>query len=39
MGIYIEPTVSHYFDNNQPKSIRTVQPTQFRMELGIRFRI
>ena len=39
MGIYIEPTVSHYFDNNQPKSIRTVQPTQFRMELGVRFRI
>lgn len=39
MGIYIEPAVSHYFDNNQPKSIRTVQPTQFRMELGIRFRI
>lgn len=39
MGIYIEPTVSHYFENNQPKSIRTIQPTQFRMELGIRFRI
>ncbi|HPW78542.1 MAG: hypothetical protein BWX62_00315 [Bacteroidetes bacterium ADurb.Bin037] len=39
MGIYIEPTVSHYFDNNQPKSIRTIQPTQFKMELGIRFRI
>jgi len=39
MGIYIEPTVSHYFENNQPKSIRTIQPTQFKMELGIRFRI
>lgn len=39
MGIYIEPSVSHYFDNNQPKSIRTIQPTQFKMEIGIRFRI
>jgi len=39
MGIYIEPTISHYFENNQPKSIRTIQPTQFKMELGIRFRI
>ena len=39
MGIYLEPTVSHYFDNNQPKSIRTIQPTQFKVELGIRFRI
>lgn len=39
MGIYIEPSVSHYFDNNQPKSIRTIQPTQFKMEVGIRFRI
>ncbi len=39
LGIYLEPTVSHYFDNDQPKSIRTIQPTQFKMELGIRFRI
>lgn len=39
IGIYLEPTVSHYFDNDQPKSIRTIQPTQFKMELGIRFRI
>ena len=21
MGLYVEPSVSHYFDNNQPKSI------------------
>lgn len=39
MGLYVEPSVSHYFDNNQPKSIRTIQPTQFKMEVGIRFRI
>lgn len=39
MGIYLEPSVTHYFDNDQPKSIRTVQPTQFKVELGVRFRI
>ncbi len=39
VGIYIEPAVSHYFENNQPKSIRTIQPTQFKVEVGVRFRI
>lgn len=39
LGIYVEPAVSHYFDNDQPKSIRTIQPTQFKVEVGVRFRI
>lgn len=39
LGIYVEPSVSHYFDNNQPKSLRTIQPTQFKVEIGFRFRI
>lgn len=39
MGVYVEPSAVHFFDNNQPHSIRTLQPTQFKVELGVRFRI
>lgn len=39
VGVYLEPAVSHYFENDQPKSIRTIQPTQFKVEVGVRFRI
>lgn len=38
-GIYIDPSLRYYFDNSQPKSIRTAQPLNFGVELGLRFHI
>lgn len=38
-GLYFDPTVAYYFDNNQPLSIRTSQPLQFKFELGFRFHL
>jgi len=39
IGFYLEPGMGYFFDNNQPQSIRTVQPAQFKAELGLRVRI
>lgn len=39
LGIYIDPSLRYYFDNNQPKSIRTAQPLMFGFELGLRARL
>ena len=39
-GLYLEPGVGHYFEyKQQPRSIRTAQPTQFKLELGLRVHI
>ena len=38
-GIYLEPGMGYFFDCNQPRSIRTIQPAQFKAELGLRVRI
>jgi hypothetical protein len=39
-GLYLEPGIGHYFEyKQQPRSIRTAQPTQFKLELGLRVRI
>lgn len=37
LGIYLDPGIVYYFDNDQPNSIRTAQPLQFRVEAGVRF--
>ena len=40
LGLYLEPGIGHYFEyKQQPRSIRTAQPTQFKLELGLRVRI
>lgn len=39
LGIYIDPSLRYYFDNNQPKSIRTAQPLMFGFEMGLRARL
>lgn len=39
LGLYIDPSVRYYFDNNQPKSIRTAQPLMFGCEMGLRVRL
>ncbi len=36
LGLYIDPSVRYYFNNGQPKSIRTVQPLMFGFEMGLR---
>ena len=37
-GLYADPMLTYYFRGNQPVSIRTAQPLQFRMEIGFRYR-
>ena len=39
LGIYIDPSVRYYFNNNQPRSIRTAQPWAFGVEAGLRFKL
>jgi len=38
-GLYLDPSLVYYFDNSQPLSIRTQQPLQARMEVGLRFKL
>ncbi len=39
LGLYIDPSLRYYFDNNQPKSIRTMQPLMLGFEMGLRARL
>lgn len=36
LGLYVDPSLRYYFDCNQPKSIRTVQPLTLGFEMGLR---
>jgi hypothetical protein len=38
-GIYFDPSLVYFFDCDQPFNIRTSQPLQFEMELGLRFNL
>jgi len=38
-GIYFEPKLSYFFDNNQPVSARTENPVVIGISAGVRFRI
>ena len=37
IGIYFDPTLRYYFDGNQPRSLRTIQPLRMDFEAGVRF--
>ena len=37
IGIYFDPTIRYYFDCNQPRSLRTIQPLRMDFEAGLRF--
>ena len=37
VGLYFDPTIRYYFDCNQPRSIRTIQPVRLDIEAGLRF--
>lgn len=39
IGIYFDPSLVYFFDTDQPFSIRTGQPFQLDMELGLRFNL
>lgn len=39
VGIYLDPSLRYYFNNGQPKSIRTVQPLMLGFEMGLRARL
>jgi hypothetical protein len=38
VGLYLDPSARYYFNNRQPKSIRTSQPFMVGFELGLRTR-
>lgn len=38
LGLYIDPSARYYFNNRQPKSVRTSQPLMFGVEIGLRTR-
>ena len=37
VGLYFDPTIRYYFDCDQPRSIRTIQPVRMDIEAGLRF--
>lgn len=38
VGIYLDPSFRYFFDTeNQPRSLRTIQPLRFDIEAGVRF--
>ena len=38
IGLYLDPNFRYYFNTeNQPRSLRTIQPLRFEMEAGVRF--
>lgn len=38
MGLFLDPSIRYYFGTeNQPRSIRTIQPLRLEVEAGIRF--
>lgn len=39
VGLYLDPSLRYYFDCDQPKSIRTIQPLMLGFEVGFRFRL
>ena len=39
LGIYVDPGVRYYFNNGQPKSIRTDKPLMINFEAGLRFNL
>lgn len=39
IGLYVDPSLRYYFSCSQPKSIRTVQPLMFGLELGFRINL
>lgn len=39
MGIYIDPALRYYFKGDHPSSLRTRQPLQMTLQLGLRFHI
>ncbi|MDR1585598.1 MAG: hypothetical protein LBS07_05435, partial [Prevotellaceae bacterium] len=38
LGLYIEPSLVYCFDNNQPISIRTRQPLNININIGLQYK-
>lgn len=39
VGLYADPSLRYYFNNGQPKSIRTSQPLMLGLDLGLRIKL
>ena len=36
-GLFLDPSIRYYFDNHQPRSVRTIQPLRMDFQAGVRF--
>ena len=36
-GIFLDPSIRYYFNNHQPRSVRTIQPLRMDFQAGVRF--
>ncbi|MDR2423608.1 MAG: PorT family protein [Prevotellaceae bacterium] len=39
IGLFFEPQIGYYFNNNQPESIRTTSPLSFSLGIGLRYNL
>lgn len=39
LGLYADPSVSYFFPGGQPITVRSIQPLQFKFEVGLRFHL
>ena len=39
VGLYADPSLRYYFNNGQPKSIRTSQPLMLGLDIGLRIKL
>ena len=37
LGLFVDPSIVYYFDTRQPLSLRTVEPLQMKLDVGLRF--
>ena len=36
-GFFLDPSIRYYFNNHQPRSVRTIQPLRMDFQAGVRF--
>lgn len=36
-GLFLDPSIRYYFNNHQPRSVRTIQPLRMDFQAGVRF--
>ena len=39
VGVFVDPSLVYYFDSSQPLSLRTEEPLQLKLDIGLRFQL